>query len=58
MIGQGLTPKSYHPIVDNMSDKELKTFLDHIKGNINGTVNQLPTHQAYINSFCAAPKQN
>ncbi|WP_076419274.1 tryptophan halogenase family protein [Colwellia sp. UCD-KL20] len=52
MIGQGLIPKSYHPIVDNMSDDELKRFLDHIKGNIDGTVKQLPSHHDFINQYC------
>lgn len=54
MIGQGLTPKSYHPIVDNMSDDELKRFLDHIKSNKMGIVSQLPLHQAFIEKFCKA----
>lgn len=54
MIGQGLTPESYHPIVDNMSDDELKRFLDHIKSNIDGTVKQLPPHHEFINKFCKA----
>ncbi len=54
MIGQGLTPQSYHPIVDNMSDEELKRFLDHIKSNIDNTVKQLPPHEAFIDRFCKA----
>ncbi|MFT4930061.1 MAG: tryptophan halogenase, partial [Phenylobacterium sp.] len=28
MLGQGLTPQSYHPIVDMMSDQELNNFLN------------------------------
>lgn len=52
MIGQGLIPESYHPIVDNMSDEELKRFLAHIKSNVSGVVNQLPPHQAFIEQFC------
>jgi tryptophan halogenase len=52
MIGQGLMPESYHPIVDNMSDEELKRFLDHIKSNINNTVKQLPPHEAFVDRFC------
>ncbi|WNC71539.1 tryptophan 7-halogenase [Thalassotalea psychrophila] len=52
MIGQGLIPESYHPIVDNMSDDELIRFLDHIKSNIKGTVSQLPNHQAFIKQYC------
>ncbi len=52
MIGQGLIPNSYHPIVDNMSDEELQRFLDHLKNNIANTVNQLPNHQQFIDRFC------
>jgi tryptophan halogenase len=48
MIGQGLIPDSYHPIVDNMSDEELERFLTHIKQKITQTVNQLPNHQSYL----------
>ncbi|WP_019026164.1 tryptophan halogenase family protein [Colwellia piezophila] len=54
MIGQGLLPESYHPIVDNMSDEELKRFLDHIKANIDNTVKQLLPHDAFIDRFCKA----
>ncbi|PKG85894.1 tryptophan halogenase [Colwellia sp. 75C3] len=54
MIGQGLIPESYHPIVDNMSDDELQRFLDHIKTNVNNTVKQLPPHNAFIDRFCKA----
>jgi tryptophan halogenase len=52
MIGQGLLPQNYHPIVDNMSDDELKRFLEHIKANVDGTVNQLPNHAVFIEQFC------
>jgi len=54
MIGQGHTPDDYHPIVDNMSDEELQKFLAHVKANVDGTVNQLPSHQSFINQYCLA----
>lgn len=54
MIGQGLLPESYHTIVDNMGDDELKRFLDHIKTNVDNTVKQLPPHEAFIERFCKA----
>lgn len=54
MIGQGMTAKDYHPIVDNMSEQELKNFLDHIKSNIHKTVEQLPEQHVFINQFCKA----
>ena len=34
MMGQGITPKSHHPIADKMTDEELKYFLEKIKNNI------------------------
>jgi len=54
MIGQGLTPKSYHPIVDNMSEEELIKFLKHIKSNIANVVTQLPAHGDFIKQYCSS----
>jgi tryptophan halogenase len=54
MIGQGLIPKTYHPIVDNMSNAELARFLETIKTTENQKVAGLPTHQQFIQHFCQA----
>ncbi|MDG2393121.1 MAG: tryptophan 7-halogenase, partial [Thalassotalea sp.] len=54
MIGQGLEPKSYHPIVDNMSEQELQNFLSHLENNLSGIVGQLPSHGAFLQQFCPA----
>jgi len=51
MIGQGLMPESYHPIVDTMSKEELKNFLGQIKSNIERTVTKLPLHKDYVDHF-------
>lgn len=53
MLGQGLMPESYHPIVECMSNKELDNFLSHIRGNIQKTVARMPEHQEYIERYCA-----
>lgn len=55
MLGQGIMPEQYHPIVNMMSDEELKGFLDGIKGAVDNMVEQLPTHQEFIDSYCKAP---
>ena len=55
MLGQGIMPEEYHPIVNMMSDKELEGFLNGIKGSVNHLVDQLPTHQQFIDSYCKAP---
>ncbi len=52
MLGQGLTPKSYHPVADVMSREEVEKFLNHIDENVEKTIAALPTHEAYLNSYC------
>ena len=52
MLGQGIVPEQYHPVVDVMDDEELGKFLQEIKSNVNATVSQLPEHHAYIDDYC------
>ena len=52
MLGQGITPEQYHPIVNMMSDRELEGFLSEIKRNVKAKVGQLPSHSDFINHYC------
>ena len=52
MLGQGITPEQYHPIVNMMSDRELEGFLYEIKRNVKAQVGQLPGHSDFINHYC------
>ena len=52
MLGQGLRPEQYHPIVDSMSAAELSNFLKGLTGNVDHIVNQLPSHTDFISSYC------
>ncbi len=52
MLGQGLLPKSYHPIVDMMSDDELENFLTTIKNGVKRKVQNWPNHLDFINHYC------
>jgi len=54
MLGQGIVPDQYHPVVDVMDDEELGRFLNQIKSNVNSTVSKLPDHEAYIEQYCRA----
>ncbi len=54
MLGQGLVPEQYHPIVNMMSDEELATFLRGIHGSVEDMVRQLPEHQRFIDHYCRA----
>ncbi len=54
MLGQGLLPEQYHPIVNMMSDDELTQFLSGIHGAVGSFVSQLPEHQRFIDHYCKA----
>ena len=54
MLGQGIVPDQYHPVVDMMDAEELDRFLKEIKSNVDHTVAQLPDHEAYIEQYCRA----
>ena len=55
MLGQGLVPEQYHPIVNMMSDEELQKFLAGIHASARNLVSQLPEHQQFIDYYCKAP---
>mgnify|MGYP000650458277 CR=1 FL=1 len=54
MLGQGIVPEQYHPVVDVMGKDELNRFLANIKNRVDTTVSQLPIHDAYIEQYCRA----
>lgn len=54
MIGQGLVPENYHPMVDNMSEQELRDFFNHLENKITSSVAKLPNHSAYVQKYCAS----
>ena len=55
MLGQGLVPEQYHPIVNMMSDEELARFLTGIHDAVGKITSQLPDHQRFIDHYCKAP---
>jgi len=52
MLGQGIMPEQYHPIVNVMTDEEFSRFLSRIKQRVRHTVAQLPVHEAYVKQYC------
>ncbi len=57
MLGQGILPRHHHAVADLMGDAELSGFLNGIQAMVDKTVQQLPPHQVYVNSYCAAQQQ-
>jgi len=54
MLGQGLMPEQYHPIVDEMTDEELQRFMRGAEASVTKQVSRLPEHQAFIDHYCKA----
>jgi len=52
MLGQGITPASYHPIVDMMDEQELRQFVQIQARKVDQVLQQLPTHQEFIDRYC------
>ena len=51
MMGQGLTPKQYHPIVDMMSDRDLNMFMRQQETNVQKQLSNIPMHSQYVQQF-------
>ena len=54
MLGQGLLPEQYHPIVDQMTDDELRRFMHGAEAFVAQQVGRLPGHQEFIDHYCKA----
>ena len=52
MMGQGLMPQGYHPIVDLMGDDELRNFLIKIESGVKRKVQSWPDHNEFIKRYC------
>lgn len=48
MIGQGIEPMGFHPIVDNLSADDLKGFLKKTREAIGSIVTKQPAHMEYL----------
>ncbi|WUR13269.1 tryptophan halogenase family protein [[Empedobacter] haloabium] len=53
MLGQGIHPRQHHQTADLMGDDELAHFLGSMATSIERTVAQLPSHQQYVQQYCA-----
>ena len=54
MMGQGIEPKSWHPIAGKMTDDELDRTLARIRDDVRRTVDGLPAHADYVARYCGA----
>jgi tryptophan halogenase len=55
MIGQGIVPAAYHPLVDAVPDRELEQLVESVRGVIGSCVAAMPEHEQFIARYCRAP---
>ncbi|QDZ08749.1 tryptophan 7-halogenase [Sphingomonas panacisoli] len=52
MMGQGIVPRTYHPVAEKLTDDELDRFLGMLRETVRKTVATLPDHPAYVARYC------
>jgi tryptophan halogenase len=52
MHGQGIHPKRHHPLVNMMPENELNQRMSDIRRVWLNCLNEMPTHQAFIDQHC------
>ena len=52
MLGQGIIPSSYHPMVALMPDRDLQNFLNNIAGEVDSHIATMSTHFDFVKHYC------
>ncbi len=55
MLGQGIRPRGYHPLVDNTDDEAIYKMLANVKAVMHAVADRMPGHAQYIADQCKAP---
>jgi tryptophan 7-halogenase len=55
MIGQGIVPRAYHPLVDRVPDAELAKLDANIRSVMASCVAAMPLHEQFIDRYCRSP---
>ncbi len=56
MLGQGVTPEDYNPMVDKLDPSQWRAFMADLRKIIESAVAKLPTQDSYIEENCAAAR--
>ena len=54
MLGQGIEPAGYDPLVDSLSLGALRRFVQHAREVVSRTAHAMPLHQVFIDQNCSA----
>jgi len=53
MLGQRVAPRRWHRLATLLPTAQLRTTLETLKARIDERVAQMPSHQAFLDSYCA-----
>jgi tryptophan halogenase len=56
MMGQGLVPTDYNPLLDCISTEENRSHLQRVKQQISAALSSMPRHEEYIQRRQGSPK--
>jgi tryptophan halogenase len=56
MMGQGILPRTHHPVAEKLRDDELARLLKTLREQVGRTVAGLPEHAAYVARHCGAAR--
>jgi tryptophan halogenase len=56
MVGQGIVPTGYHPLVDAVPEPELVQLGESVRAVIAACVAAMPEHEQFIARCCRAPE--
>jgi tryptophan halogenase len=54
MLGQGVIPSSYHPMVDLMPEPRLQGFLAGIAKDVDKNIEMMSTHGEFVKKYCGS----
>jgi len=54
MLGQGIEPAGYDPLVDSLPIGALRGFVQHARDAVTRTAHAMPLHQTFIDQNCSA----
>lgn len=56
LLGQGVAPRTWDPMADTIEPAKSLQTMQHVHKMIHDVAARMPTHQAYIDRYCAAGK--
>lgn len=58
LVGQGIMPRSYHPLADAPGDRNVDLYLASVRDLITAKVDRMPDHGAYVGRLCRSDTHN